>query len=130
MSHKLWTDLDQHHDRRPIVVATLARELRHELLQLISAMPASHDDIAVSEAASRVADLDPRIWERAERIRSFAQAAAELDDDASVAALELMAREVRRMLESLVRTARISTGQELAGDTANDDPSDSGTWLL
>lgn len=125
MSERLWKDLEDCRDRRPIVISTLARKLRLELLEQ---MRGETRDTDVAVPASRVADLDPRVWERAERIRAMALSTVELDTQASGTALELMSREVTRMLEALVRAARVSTGTPAGGIDA--ECSESGTWML
>ena len=125
MSERLWKDLEDCSDRRPIVIATLARDLRLELLET---MGKADDDSDVAPAASRVADLHPRMWERAERIRAMAMSVVELDLEASGTALELMSREVTRMLETVVLAARVSSG--LGHPAIESECTESGTWHL
>lgn len=125
MSERLWKDLEDSRDRRPIVISTLARKLRLELLE---EMHFDDQDNDVAVPASRVADLHPRFWQRAERIRAMALSTVELDTEASGTALELMSREVTRMLETLVRAARISAGVPRARLEA--ECTESGTWML
>jgi hypothetical protein len=124
MSARLWKELEDSNDRRPIVVATLARNLR---VALVSGM-ADRDHGESVTPGGHVADLHPRYWAQAERIRSMALATVELDESCSASALEMMSREVTRMLETLVMAARISSGALDAAVAA--ECSDSGTWTL
>jgi hypothetical protein len=125
MSERLWKDLEDSRDRRPIVISTLARKLRLELLEQMR-VDGQDNDVVVP--ASRVADLHPRFWHRAERIRAMALSTVELDTAASATALELMSREVTRMLETLVRAAHLSTGAPRPRLEA--ECTESGTWML
>lgn len=127
MSARIWKDLEDCVDRRPIVVATLARNLRMALLSRMRSSGHNTPDISV-RVAGRVADLHPRVWTQAERIRSMALATVELDADASASALEFMSKEVTRMLETLVFAAQVSSGAPRLGLTT--ECSDSSTWNI